>query len=170
MNTAIFPCKKSVGLAESAFYELVEQVVARLKSKDADEKQKWLNQEEAMALLNIKSKTSLQMLRDQGVNLEIPGTKRTQYFLTMEAEDTITPDPDYMRGFNEGYTIAAHMPELAEKLSLAVGNGSSRGQAFQDGRQQALAEERESRYPSWLKSDRYKASDREQDKSADREI
>ncbi len=53
-------------LEEAAFYELVEQVVARLKEKHGEEKDKWISDEQAMQLLNIKSKTTLQKLRDEG--------------------------------------------------------------------------------------------------------
>lgn len=53
-------------LEESAFYQLVEQVVARMKEKDKSAGDKWINDERAMQLLNIKSKTTLQKLRDEG--------------------------------------------------------------------------------------------------------
>lgn len=53
-------------LEEDAFYALVEQVVARLKKETKKEKPKWVTDEEAMQLLNIKSKTTLQKLRDEG--------------------------------------------------------------------------------------------------------
>lgn len=53
-------------LEEDAFYSLVEQVVARLKKENSKEKVKWVDDEQAMQLLNIKSKTTLQKLRDEG--------------------------------------------------------------------------------------------------------
>jgi sucrose-6-phosphate hydrolase SacC (GH32 family) len=53
-------------LEEDAFFALVEQVVARLKKEHNKEKAKWVSDEEAMQLLNIKSKTTLQKLRDEG--------------------------------------------------------------------------------------------------------
>lgn len=53
-------------LEEAAFYILVEQVVARLQEKNSQEKEKWVSDEEAMELLKIKSKTTLQKLRDEG--------------------------------------------------------------------------------------------------------
>jgi hypothetical protein len=53
-------------LEEDAFYVLVEQVISRLKNNSNEEKQKWLSDEQAMQLLNIKSKTTLQKLRDEG--------------------------------------------------------------------------------------------------------
>lgn len=53
-------------LEEKAFYILVEQVVARLKTEHKEPVEKWINDEDAMMLLNIKSKTTLQKLRDEG--------------------------------------------------------------------------------------------------------
>ena len=52
-------------LEEAAFYALVEQVVARLREQHGEEKEKWISDVEAMNLLNIKSKTTLQKLRDE---------------------------------------------------------------------------------------------------------
>jgi hypothetical protein len=53
-------------LEEPAFYSLVEQVVARLKETHNETQQKWVSDDQAMILLNIKSKTTLQKLRDEG--------------------------------------------------------------------------------------------------------
>jgi hypothetical protein len=53
-------------LEDRAFYTLIEQVVARLKERSSQEKDKWISDEQAMQLLNIKSKTTLQKLRDEG--------------------------------------------------------------------------------------------------------
>lgn len=53
-------------LEEAAFYALVEQVVARLKETHGEAKEKWITDVDAMELLNIKSKTTLQKLRDEG--------------------------------------------------------------------------------------------------------
>jgi hypothetical protein len=53
-------------LEETAFYELIEQVVSRLKEKSAQHQDKWIADDEAMDLLKIRSKTTLQKLRDEG--------------------------------------------------------------------------------------------------------
>lgn len=53
-------------LEEKAFYTLIEEVVARLGVNGARDREKWISGEEAMSLLQIKSKTSLQNLRDSG--------------------------------------------------------------------------------------------------------
>lgn len=53
-------------LEEAAFFALFERVLSHLKEKDSGQKEKWVADEEAMQLLNIKSKTTLQKLRDEG--------------------------------------------------------------------------------------------------------
>ena len=53
-------------LEDVALYALVEQVVARLKKEQGIEQDKWISDEEAMKLLNISSKTTLQKFRDEG--------------------------------------------------------------------------------------------------------
>ena len=55
---------KIICLHEPAFFELMENVVARLKP-DNDTEQKWISPEKAMELLNIR-KTTLQKLRNEG--------------------------------------------------------------------------------------------------------
>ena len=53
-------------LETEAFYSLVEEVVKRIKAEENIEKDKWIQTEEVMELLGIKSKTTLQKLRDEG--------------------------------------------------------------------------------------------------------
>ena len=53
-------------LEETAFYELIEKVIERLKVTRRDTDEEWISGSEAMQLLNIKSKTTLQALRDTG--------------------------------------------------------------------------------------------------------
>ena len=55
-----------VCLQEEAFYALFDKVVEHLESKRGDKPAKWIDGEEAMLLLNIKSTTTLQKLRDEG--------------------------------------------------------------------------------------------------------
>ena len=57
---------KVICLQDEAFYELVEEVVERLKEKHNIPHDKWVTPERAMKLLNVKSKTTLQTLRDNG--------------------------------------------------------------------------------------------------------
>ena len=52
-------------LEEEAFFELIDRVVERL-SGVSQEAPKWINQDEAMRLLNIKSPTTFQEYRNNG--------------------------------------------------------------------------------------------------------
>jgi Helix-turn-helix domain len=53
-------------LEDEAFYALLEMVVARVKEKEGLQADKWISGDEAMTKLRIKSKTTLQRLRDEG--------------------------------------------------------------------------------------------------------
>lgn len=54
-------------IEEKAFYELIDEVIEYTKTKcDAHERLKWVKEKEAMSLLNIKSKTTLQKYRNEG--------------------------------------------------------------------------------------------------------
>ncbi|MGB5943271.1 MAG: helix-turn-helix domain-containing protein [Leeuwenhoekiella sp.] len=55
-----------VCLEEKAFYALFDKVVSHLEQTRGDEPPKWIDGAEAMKLLNISSKTTLQKLRDEG--------------------------------------------------------------------------------------------------------
>ncbi len=52
-------------LEEEAFFELIDRVVERI-SGISNEPKKWVDQTEAMNLLNIKSPTTLQEYRNNG--------------------------------------------------------------------------------------------------------
>lgn len=53
-------------LESTAFYELVEKVVARVLATIPKAEEQWVTPEKAMSMLNITSKTTLQKFRDQG--------------------------------------------------------------------------------------------------------
>lgn len=83
-------------LQDDALFSLVEQVVARLKQEHGAEQDKWVSDQEAMRLLNIKSKTTLQKYRDEGkIRFSQPQKKIILYdresindFLNDNAHDT----------------------------------------------------------------------------------
>ena len=52
-------------LQDQAFFALIEEVVQRLKTEGGNP-DKWISDDQAMQLLKIKSKTTLQKLRDEG--------------------------------------------------------------------------------------------------------
>lgn len=53
-------------LETEAFYDLIDKVVERLESQSPDIENKWIDTQDAMSLLGIKSKTTLQGYRDNG--------------------------------------------------------------------------------------------------------
>ena len=53
-------------LQDEAFFELIEQVVSRIKEKQNLTEDKWISSDEAMQKLRITSKTTLQKFRDEG--------------------------------------------------------------------------------------------------------
>lgn len=65
-------------------------------------------------------------------------------------EETTQIDPDYLKGFNDGYVIAQYEPELAEKLST-IKAVSPRIVGMQQGREQFLKEKLKEKLPNWLK-------------------
>lgn len=66
-------------LEDQAFYTLIEEVVHRLEDKYAKE-DRWISGEEAMRMLRITSKTTLQKLRDEGkIRISQPEKKLLLY-------------------------------------------------------------------------------------------
>ena len=64
-------------LETEAFYALVEEVVARIREKDEIEEDKWIVGDQVMEMLGIKSRATLQKLRDQGkIRFSQPPQKR----------------------------------------------------------------------------------------------
>ena len=67
-------------LQDEAFYALIEKVVKRIKEQNEVKEDKWISALEAMAMLRIKSKTTLQRLRDEGrIRFSQHGTKLILY-------------------------------------------------------------------------------------------
>jgi hypothetical protein len=54
-------------LEEKAFYAIVDKVISYVDEKRPNALQKWIESEEAMRLLGIKSTTTLQKYRDEGM-------------------------------------------------------------------------------------------------------
>ncbi len=72
-------------------------------------------------------------------------------------------ETQYQKGFNEGYLIAKHLPELSAKLAK-ITNETSRIEGFHDGRKQHLLEQSREYRPAWLKGERHKGQDKPKDK------
>jgi hypothetical protein len=67
-------------LESEAFFKLLEIVVSRIVPKEIKATDKWISGPEAMRLLRIKSKTTLQKLRDEGrIRFSQPSKKDILY-------------------------------------------------------------------------------------------
>lgn len=75
---------------------------------------------------------------------------------------------DYQKGFNEGYIIAKHMPELSNELSK-IKSDSPRMEGLRDGREQFSLEKEKLHIPAWLKEDTTKNTPHIPPKDRDRE-
>lgn len=75
-----------------------------------------------------------------------------------------TPNEQFVRDFNNGYTIASNNPALAKKL-LSVELGTTRS-GLRGGIQQCFKELEKDNKPSWLKS---KASKEEKTKTQEKD-
>ena len=55
-------------IQEQAFYDLIDRVIDHVEARclSKEKQSKWIDDKKAMKLLNIKSKTTLQKLRDEG--------------------------------------------------------------------------------------------------------
>jgi hypothetical protein len=89
--------------------------------------------------------------------------------------DIELPPPDLLKGFNEGYLLAEHYPDMAKEIAAALPD-TTRGNAFKKGYEQFLSEKDKSKdkperdntppLPDWLQKDRsrFDDPDREIDK------
>lgn len=81
---------------DATFYALVDEVVSRLKEKHGPEQIKWIKEDQAMILLNVKAKSTMQQLRDNGkIRFSQPQKKIILYdrdsisdYLEKHAKDT----------------------------------------------------------------------------------
>ncbi len=84
-------------------------------------------------------------------------------------EEQEKAEPEFVRGFNEGYLMAQHMPELAEKLAK-LDSDFIRLVGFKEGREQYKSEQTKTRLPEWLTGDRHTKDNTIVDKTKDRDI
>ena len=85
----------------------------------------------------------------------------------MKEQDKV--EPEYLKGFNEGYTISQHKPELAEKLAN-IDSDFIRLVGFKAGQEQFQKEQVRERLPAWLKGDHSTKNQDKPSKSKDRDI
>ncbi len=83
-------------------------------------------------------------------------------------EDNTSPS-EYQKRFNEGYTIAKYMPELAQQLTEAMKERDA-DNGFRDGYRQFSSEQIKDKLPSWLSGNRPAQPEPQPDKNKDRDI
>jgi len=66
-------------------------------------------------------------------------------------KETEKIDPKQLKGFNDGYLLATHEPELAEKLAK-IEAVSPWLIGMQQGREQFIKEQLKEKLPNWLKN------------------
>jgi hypothetical protein len=74
---------------------------------------------------------------------------------------------DYLTGFNQGYLLAKHTPELVGKLA-AMPTSTQRLEGMKEGIEQYVLEQSKDKTPDWLKKDRL-TKGKQQDKNLDRD-
>lgn len=87
---------KVICLESAALYQLVEEIVERLSNQQPPESDSWINDKQAMKMLGITSRTTLQKFRDEGsIRFTQPSRRVILYdrqsileFLDLKAKDT----------------------------------------------------------------------------------
>ncbi len=73
------------------------------------------------------------------------------YFEYMK--ENATTSEEFVKGFNDGYLLAKHEPELVARLPVDLGS-SERSKGFKAGKEQYLLEKSKERLPAWMRADR----------------
>jgi hypothetical protein len=76
-------------LEDRAFFELIHEVVERIKDKQNVKSDRWVSGDEAMQKLRITSKSTLQKWRDQGKIRFSQPEKKVILYDTQSIEDFI---------------------------------------------------------------------------------
>lgn len=79
-----------------------------------------------------------------------------------------TNQANYQKGFNEGYLIAEHMPELSDQISK-IDNDVPRIEGLRDGGKQFVLDRSKEFRPSWMKPDRVNEPQNSPSKTKDKE-
>lgn len=67
-------------LESDAFYALIDEIMERMKDEDDKGQDRWISDEEAMQLLRIRSRSTLQKLRDErAIRFSQPAKKLILY-------------------------------------------------------------------------------------------
>jgi hypothetical protein len=81
--------------------------------------------------------------------------------------ESALPEADYTKGFNDGYIMTKHLPELSEKLS-GIDSDVPRIDGFKEGRKQFVLDKARETREQWRSQD--KGHPRQSDKSKGKDI
>ena len=82
----------------------------------------------------------------------------------MENEESI--DSHYQQGFNEGYLVTKHWPEMSDMIAH-VPNATPRLDGFRDGKRQFVLEQAREQRPKWMEENRDKINPHDLPKGKD---
>lgn len=63
-----------------------------------------------------------------------------------------TPHPDFCKGFNQGYLIANHFPDLSKGLTKSLSD-TEQSKGFEAGVRQFILEKLKTYEPAWMKNE-----------------
>jgi hypothetical protein len=63
-----------------------------------------------------------------------------------------TPHPDFIKGFNDGYLMAKHLPDLSKDLAKSLSD-TEQSKGFEAGIRQVFLEKVKGFEPAWMKDD-----------------
>lgn len=70
-----------ISIEEQSFYQLIDKVLSEMQEKFGNKEPEWIHETAAMTLLGIRSKTSLQRLRDHDlIRFTQPSRKIIMYY------------------------------------------------------------------------------------------
>ena len=117
---------RQICMDEQVYFDLKEGLINRLKAINQIEHDPWITANEALSLLSINSQTTLKKFCDQG---HIPGLENyrknrpvrppihSRFFRKPRQNHRKMKDIELIKkGFNAGYLLQKHDPELAQKL------------------------------------------------------
>ena len=64
-------------------------------------------------------------------------------------DEELSPDPEFIKGFNEGYLLRKYLPDLSTKLEAALPE-TERGLGFKEGKAQLEYELEYEQRPKWM--------------------
>lgn len=87
-------------------------------------------------------------------------------FSDMSEQESITPSPEYLKGFNLGYELSKEKPELAVSLISKMPD-SEKAEGFKDGWKQSTLEKTMEERPKILSKDQGKESKNKDERDID---